>query len=181
MKTLARAQRSPEPMERVPDGFRLFELQADDFLHRLVDLELVITTAFKDADFMEKRFCPASPWLHTREGLLGPDREVFRHVVVEDGKDRIIAAAFRVPVSQRTIDEDADPGWFFVATEVPRHHRIAVAGAMITRAHRMMRNAGFAAVVTEMGTRSGAHLLSKHYGYAHAPIPGAENRWMHIL
>jgi hypothetical protein len=139
---------------------------------------LAIKAAFRNADFTEN-FGPESPWAHTRQGLTGSDSHNYRHVIAENDR-QILGAVFCVPV-QRRGDEDADPGWFFVDPELHLRMRAEVVRVILQEAHRLMREAGFLRVVTEMGTHTGARLLSRHFGYVQDPVTGQENRWTREL
>jgi hypothetical protein len=159
--------------------FKVNVTTADHNHARLFEIETALLSAFQDADFNEP-FGPDSPWAHTREGLVGSNREKYRHVTAEDTNGVILGAVFRVPVLRQD-GEDADPGWFFVAPTLQLRMRAEVVREIFLVAHRLMREAGFPRVITEMGTRTGARLLSRHYGYAQVPVVGQENRWIRNL
>lgn len=144
----------------------------------LFRIKLAIKAAFKHADFTE-RFGPESPWAHTCEGLTGSGSDKYWHVIAEDDR-QILGAVFCVPV-ERKGREDADPGWFFVDPKLHLRMRAEVVRVILQEAHRLMREAGFSRVVTEMGTYTGARLLSRHFGYVQHPVTGQENRWIREL
>jgi hypothetical protein len=145
------------------------------------DLAIEIRNAFVGARFMPG-FGPDSPLEHTHNGLSGPDADSYRHVVAET-HGRILGASFRVPVVRpdAATDAEADPGWFFVAHDLPSALRAKIVDAVVARSHRIMKEAGFARVVTNMGTRDGALVLRRRHGYVHAPLPDQDNRWVREL
>jgi hypothetical protein len=160
-------------------SFKVFVATAGHYQDRLCEIESAIKAAFQDADFTEP-FGPESPWTHTREGLTGRDANKYLHVIAEDSDRTILGAVFRVPAEQQD-GEDADPGWFFVASGLHLRMRAEVVREILQTAHRLMRKAGFPRVVTQMGTRTGSRLLSRHFGYVQAPVEGQKNRWIRDL
>jgi hypothetical protein len=159
--------------------FNVFITTAGHNQERLFEIEMAVKAAFQDADFTDP-FGPASPWAHTCEGLKGPNSDKYVHVIAEDGRREILGAVLCVPVEQQD-GEDADPGWFFVAPDLQLRLRAEVVREILLTAHELMREAGFARVVTKMGTRTGGRLLSRHFGYVQAPVMGQENRWIRDL
>jgi len=159
--------------------FNVFITTARYNQERLFEIESAVKAAFRDADFNEP-YGPESPWVHTFEGFTGSNTKKYRHVIAEDDHRMILGAVFRVPV-KRQGGEDADPGWFFVAPELHLRMRAEVVRQILQTAHRLMRDAGFTRVVTEMGTRTGGRLLSRHFGYVQDPVMGQKNRWIRDL
>lgn len=146
---------------------------------RWPEIEAAITAAFEGARFMAG-FDAGSPLIHTRAGLTAPVSHTCRHIIVESD-ERLLGASFRVPSVRPDGVADADPGWFFIARDLPGRDKITVADSLVARSHEMMRTAGFARVVTNMGTRSGAALLRRRFGYRHEPLGDQDNRWVHDL
>jgi hypothetical protein len=145
------------------------------------DLSLAVKEAFEGADFCDG-FGPESPLVHSFEGITGPDRGVYRHVVAGDPSGAILGACFRVPVRLPDAENrDADPGWFFTAASLDLAARMRVADALIRRTHELMSSAGFTRVVTNMGTRAGAVFLQRKWGYTHSPSESMANRWVREL
>jgi len=136
-------------------------------------LEAAAVDAFRDARFMPG-FDVDSPLRHTREAFAEPLRAAYRHVVVETD-EKILGAAFRVPVTTVGGATEADPGWFFLARDISRTERVQIADEIVGQSHRLMRDAGFRRIATNMGTRDGAAYLRRRHGYQ--PVPGEENRW----
>jgi len=161
--------------------FGLSALDGTTCAARWDDLAIDIKDAFAGACFMPG-FGPDSPLEHTRDGLTGPDAGSYLHVVAE-AEGRILGASFRVPVVRRDGDTgtEADPGWFFVAHNLPGALKAQIVDEVVARSHRMMKDAGFARVVTNMGTREGALVLRRRHGYVHAPLPDQDNRWIREL
>ncbi len=60
--------------------------------------------------------------------------------------------------------------------ELHPRFRHEVLNAIIDRVHQVTKNAGFARIITEMGTETGAKFLSKKHGYIHTPTPEKSNR-----
>jgi hypothetical protein len=143
------------------------------------DLAIAIKEAFAGARFMPG-FGPESPLDHTRKGLTGPDADSCVHIMAEAG-GRIVGATFRVPIVCPAGTTDADPGWFFVAHDLPAAMKAAVVDALVGESHRVMKAAGFTRVVTKMGTRDGAVLLRRRHDYVHAPTPEQDNRYIREL
>ena len=48
--------------------------------------------------------------------------------------------------------------------------------AFVYQVHEVTKNAGFARIITEMGTEVRGKFLSKKYGYIHSPTPEKFNR-----
>lgn len=182
-RTAGPSAESPETSEcrnvSASHKFNVFITDATHNQERLFTIESAIKAAFQDADFNEP-FGPESPWVHTCEGFTGSNTDMYRHVIAENDQQKILGAVFRVPV-ERQGGEDADPGWFFVAPELHLRMRAEVVRQILHTAHRLMRNAGFRRVVTEMGTRTGGRLLSRHFGYVQDPVMGQKNRWIRDL
>ncbi len=55
--------------------------------------------------------------------------------------------------------------------------RHEVLNAFVVQVHEVTKNAGFARIITEMGTEVRGKFLSKKYGYIHSPTPEKFNRW----
>ena len=49
--------------------------------------------------------------------------------------------------------------------------RHEVLNAFVDQVHEVTKNAGFARIITEMGTETGAKFLSKKHAYIHTPTP----------
>jgi len=164
-------------------AFGLSALDGTTCAARWDDLAIDIKDAFAGARFMPG-FGPDSPLEHTHDGLIGPDADSYLHVVAE-AEGRILAASFRVPVVRPGRDTgaeaEADPGWFFVAHDLPGVLKARIVDAVVARSHQMMKDAGFVRVVTNMGTREGALVLRRRHGYVHAPLPDQDNRWVREL
>jgi hypothetical protein len=138
-----------------------------------------IREAFAGARFMPG-FGPDSPLKHTYEGLCGPEADSYLHTFAEaDG--HVLGASFRVPVVCPEGTAEADPGWFFVAHDLPGTLKAEIVDAVVAQSHRLMKDAGFARVVTNMGTKDGALVLRRRHGYVHAPLPDQDNRWIREL
>lgn len=54
--------------------------------------------------------------------------------------------------------------------------RHEVLNAFVDQVHEVTENAGFARIITEMGTEVRGKFLSKKYGYIHSPTPEKFNR-----
>jgi hypothetical protein len=146
------------------------------------DLAVGIKDAFIGARFLPG-FGPESPLEHTQEGLTGPGADSYLHALAEAADGRVLGASFRVPVvcPEGTVDAAADPGWFFVAHDLPLALKVEIVDAVVVRSHQLMKGAGFARVVTNMGTKDGAMVLRRRHGYVHAPLPDQDNRWIREL
>jgi hypothetical protein len=161
-------------------GIKVAVKDYNEVERRWDELEIEIKSAFAGAPF-EAGFGPDSPLTHTHDGVFGPQKEMYRHIVAEDAAKRIVGASFRVPVKRYTSGTDADPGWFFISRDLESRPRVRAADIMVDSAHRVMRDAGFIRVVTNMGTRDGAAFLSRRHGYVHEPSPAQQNRWVRVL
>jgi hypothetical protein len=159
--------------------YAVSNLGADQCEFRWPDFEAAIDDAFRGARFMPG-FDARSPLTHTLAGFADNLRDTYRHVVVETD-DRLLGASFRVPAERPGDVLDADPGWFFIARDLPGRVKIEVADALVAQSHQLMRMAGFTRVVTNMGTYAGAALLRRRHGYQPVPPGDQHNRWVHEL
>ena len=144
-------------------------------LNRWEEIEAILYRVFADSNFNDnfKRTRPAE---HTYKNLINPYQKGLRHIIALDLDDNILGAFFVIPAYKPEGKEDCDLGWMFTIELLPRF-RHKVMNAIIDKVHEVTRNAGFARIITEMGTEAGAKFLAKKHGYIHTPIPNKLNRW----
>jgi hypothetical protein len=168
------------PALQLDRGISIFVLNSLEAERAWPELSVAIKEAFAGVEFCDG-FGPESPVEHSQAGIVGPERDVYRHVVARI-RSEVVGATFRVPV---VLPEggglDADPGWYFTARTLGPRAQTLVAAALIEQSHRLMKEAGFARVVTNMGTPAGANYLKRRWAYAQASAEGVTNRWIRLL
>ncbi len=60
--------------------------------------------------------------------------------------------------------------------ELHPRFRHEVLNTIVYQVHQVNKNAGFARIITEMGTEAGVKFLSNKHGYIHTPTPENFNR-----
>lgn len=180
MGTGAAGSETPPSVQVDEATLSIFILSSTEAERLLPELTVAIKEAFAGAEFCDG-FGPDSPVQHSQAGIIGPERDVYRHVVARI-RSEIVGATFRVPVALPDGGGlDADPGWYFASPTLGLRTQLLVAAALIEQSHRLMKEAGFARVVTNMGTRAGANYLERRWGYVQCPVEGATNRWIRKL
>ena len=77
---------------------------------------------------------------------------------------------FVIPAYKPEGKKDCDLGWIFTI-ELHLKFRYEVLNAIVYQVHEVTKNAGFARIITEMETETGAKFLSKKHAYIHTPTP----------
>ena len=169
------------------DSARTIQLAGTTYQVRWVDnayilakwdvLQDALLRAFSDSRFSDG-FYPERPAEHTWNEINAPNGGGLKHLIIfrEDGEP--VAASFCVPLQRRTAETSCDLGWFFVDTDLPNLRRVRLTDELVRNVHHALAAAGYETIVTEMGTDSGAQLLSKKHGYIPTPTDSAKNRWM---
>ncbi|WP_289035440.1 hypothetical protein [uncultured Flavobacterium sp.] len=87
------------------------------------------------------------------------------HIVAKNKKNEIVGAIFSIPEIKIDNSNTCHIGWFFSIPQLYRKERLFVSDLMINKAHAYLRNLGYTAITTEIGTVAGERLLTKKYGY----------------
>ena len=144
-------------------------------LNRWEEIEAILYRVFGDSNFNDN-FVRTRPAEHTYKNLIKPYQQGLKHIIALDSDSNILGAFFVIPAYKPEGKEDCDLGWMFTIELLPRF-RHEVMNAIIDKVHEVTRNAGFARIITEMGTEAGAKFLAKKHGYIHTPTPDKLNRW----
>jgi hypothetical protein len=156
-------------------------LVANDFVQdRWEEISMLLKSAFTGAT-LPAGFSADRPAKHTWEELHKPGRDGLEHVVAVAEGGRLLGAIFCVPTQRPEEAITCDVGWFFTVATLPGSKRLALSNAMVTRVHEVLAEAGYEAVVTEMGTEDGGIYLSCRHGYVPAPTAERKNRWIRGL
>lgn len=157
-------------------------LVGNDFLlARWSEIERLLDSAFADSTF-SPGFARGRPAEHTWQEMHKPGADELGHVVAVDAEaGRVVGAIFCLRLQRPAGETTCDIGWFFTDAERSGLERLETTGALVECAYEALRGSGYDAVVTEMGTEGGAHVLSRRHGFAPAPTAERSNRWIKSL
>ncbi len=155
--------------------FKIEVVDSEYVLNRWEEIEKILYRVFGDSNFNDN-FVRTRPAEHTYKNLTKPDQQGLKHIIALDLDNNILGAFFVIPSYKPEGKEDCDLGWMFTIELLPRF-RHEVMNAIIEKVHEVTRNAGFARIITEMGTEAGAKFLCKKHGYIHTPTSDKQNRW----
>lgn len=157
------------------------QLVGNDFLEdRWDEISDLLRSTFSGAT-LSSGFTADRPAEHTREEMHKPGGGALEHVVAVGDDGRVLGAILCVPTTRPEGATACDVGWFFTDTTLPGSGRLGLSNALVTRVHDAIAEAGYEAVVTEMGTEDGGAYLSWRHGYVPAPTAEKKNRWIRGL
>jgi len=155
--------------------YKIEVVESEYVLNRWEEIEKILYRVFGDSNFNDN-FVRTRPAEHTYKNLTKSDQQGLKHIIALDLDDNILGAFFTIPSYKPKGKEDCDLGWMFTIELLPKF-RYEVMNTIIDKVHEVTRNAGFARIITEMGTEAGAKFLAKKHGYIHTPTPYKQNRW----
>jgi hypothetical protein len=103
------------------------------------------------------------------------------HLVALSPKGEVMGAIFGLPETRGRDEDTTSIGWLFVRPSVIPRTKVQVFDAMVNLCFQLMRENGFTAIVTEMGSRAGQAALCRRHGFRHAPDAERANRWVKLL
>lgn len=155
--------------------YKIEVVDSEFVLNRWDEIDAILYRVFADSEFNDN-FVRTRPAEHTLKNLREPEQEGIKHIISLDLDNNILGAFFVIPTYKPEGKEDCDLGWMFTIELHPRF-RHEVLNSIVDKVHQVTKNAGFARIITEMGTETGAKFLSKKHGYIHTPTPKKLNRW----
>jgi len=103
------------------------------------------------------------------------------HLVARCNDGEVVGAILGIPAYRTDGQQETSIGWFFVHPSLGPRIKLKVFDALVELCFDLVREMGFSAIVTEMGSRAGQAALRRRHGFRHVPLPDHENRWIKQL
>ncbi len=167
---------TPISKPQLDKKYRIEVVDHEYIFNRWEEIDYIIYDAFEGAEFNDG-YTVARPINYTWTNIVAPYQKGLKHVIALDENDNILGAFFMIPSYKPAGREDCDIGWMFTIKLYPRVFRHSVIHDIVDKVHEVVRNAGYARIITNMGTKAGGRYLCTKHGYIHTPIPEKNNRY----
>jgi len=141
-----------------------------------VENALIIAFSDERIKFLNENFTSERPIEHTREAVWRTDEPGMSHILSFDMNHQIAGGILCVPTIPNG-REITDVGWFFLMPNVGIKTRRELNDAMMDKLVSTLRTAGYKRIVTEMGTKAGAEICSRYYGF----MDFGQKKWVKYL
>lgn len=156
---------------------------ADYIRERWVDVETAIRKAFDGQEWVDEGYDVENAVRWTLDGVEGRLRPTGMKHILALANDGSIVGGFFCVASIRDPGETVcdDIGYFFVDFNVVGRPRLAIANELYYTMFRILADAGFERLETNISTVVGRKAMARRYGFVHAPTSERQNYWYRDL